>query len=87
MRPDLTHPSSAVLEAMLLLAMMVAGCTPVSVKESSPNHVTIESYMMDLEKAQRLADEECGKYSRRANVVLKANPGEPEREYVFECID
>jgi hypothetical protein len=71
---------------VIALSLAVAGCTP-SVKSSSPNHVTVESYQMDVAKAQQLADAECAKYNRRAKMTLKATPGEEERDYIFACID
>ena len=73
------------------MCLMLQGCGPsVSVKSSSPNHVTIESYMLDAPKAQQLADAECAKYNRRARMTLKAALGEGlevDRDYIFACID
>lgn len=70
----------------ILLGLILTGCGP-SVTSSSPNHVTVESYQMDVGKAQRVADRECAKYNRRAEITLKATPGEYERDYIFACVD
>lgn len=70
----------------ILLSLALIGCSP-SVTSSSPNHVTVESYQMDVGKAQRVADRECARYNRRAEITLKATPKEYEREYIFACVD
>lgn len=75
----------------IVLSLSFMGCTPV-VKSSSPNHVTVESYQMDLGKAQRVADRECAKYRRRAELTLKASTGgestdRDERDYIFACVE
>jgi hypothetical protein len=71
---------------VMVLTLVAAGCAP-SVRSSSPNHVTIESYQMDFRRAQQLADAECAKYNRQARLTLKASPGEAERDYIFACVD
>ena len=73
------------LAAVMLSAFAVA-CGP-SIKRSSPNHVIVESYQMNEAKAQQVADEECGKYRRRASVTLKPTSREDERDYIFACVD
>ena len=73
------------LAAVALIAWM-AGCGP-SIRTASPNHVIVESYQMNDEKAQRVADAECAKYRRRARVTLKPTAREDERDYIFACID
>jgi len=40
---------------------------------------------MDAAKAQELADAECAKHSRIAQMAIKADPW--ERHYVFYCVD
>ena len=71
---------------VIVLNLVLMGCAP-SVKNSSPNHVTVESYQMDAGKAQRIADAECAKYHRRAEMALKATPGEEQRDYIFACVE
>ena len=80
------------MKLVLLIGMclILQGCgksviNPSSVKSSSPNHVTIESYGMDTPRAQQLADAECAKYNRRAQMTVKASPF--ESDYIFACID
>lgn len=71
---------------VIVLDLVLIGCGP-SVKSSSPNHVTVESYQMDAVKAQRIADAECAKYHRKAEMILKATPGEKQRDYIFSCVE
>jgi hypothetical protein len=40
---------------------------------------------MDAAKAQELADAECAKHSRIAQMTIKAEPW--ETTYVFYCVD
>ena len=71
---------------LIVLSVVMAGCRP-SIKSSSANHVTVESYQMDEAKAQQVADAECAKYNRRATMTVKPTPGEDERDYIFACSD
>jgi len=72
---------------------MLHGCSVApKVKDSSENHVTIESYSMNTEKSKQLADTECARYNRRAQMVYQPTSHggtsiEDERDYVFACVD
>lgn len=70
----------------IVLSLAVVGCA-ASIKSSSPNHVTVESYQMDEAKAQQVADAACARYHRRATMTLKPTPREDRRDYIFACID
>jgi hypothetical protein len=52
---------------------------------SNERSVIVDSYWMDVANAQELADAECAKHSRIAQMTIKADPW--ERHYVFYCID
>jgi hypothetical protein len=71
---------------VIVLTLAVAGCGP-SIKNSSPNHVTVESYQMNDAKALQAAEVECAKYHRRAAMTLKPTAREDQRDYIFACID
>lgn len=70
----------------VVLCLVSTGCGP-TIKSATPNHVIVESYQMNIENAQRVADGECAKYQRRAEIVLKATPREQERDYLFACVE
>ena len=69
---------------LLIALLAVQGCAThiVSANERS---VIVDSYWMDAAKAQELADAECAKHSRIAQMTIKADPW--ESHYVFYCID
>jgi hypothetical protein len=76
---------------VFVLSVALAGCT-TTVKSSSPNHVTVESYQMNHSKAQKLADIECAKYYRHARLTLEptledTHRGRDARSFIFACID
>ena len=71
---------------LIVLAVLMGACRP-SIKSSSENYVTVESYQMNQARAQQVADAECAKYHRRATMTLKPTPGEDERDYIFACVD
>lgn len=68
----------------LLVLVAAQGCA-THVVSSNPRSVIVESWWLDAAKAQELADAECAKYSRLAQMTLKADPH--ESNYVFECVD
>ncbi len=71
--------------ARLLIALLaIQGCA-THVVSSNERSVIVESQRMNVEKAQELADAECAKHSRIAQMTIKADPW--ERNYVFYCID
>lgn len=70
----------------LLLIVLVAaqGCA-THVVSSNPRSVVVESDWMNAAEAQELADAECAKHSRLAQMKVKADYY--ERNYVFDCVD
>ena len=70
---------------ILLMALLaIQGCA-THIVSSNERSVIVDSYWMDAAKAQELADAECGKHSRIAQMTIKAEPW--ERNYVFYCVD
>lgn len=69
---------------IVLLGVTVSGCG-TSVISSTPRQVIVESQMMDAQKAQQLADDECAKHKRYAKMTFKADYW--ERNYTFECVE
>lgn len=69
---------------LLLVLLAIQGCA-TRVVSSNERSVIVDSYWMDVAKAQQLADAECAKHSRIAQMTIKADPW--ERHYVFYCID
>ena len=51
---------------------------------SNDRSVIVDSYWLDAAKAQELADAECAKHSRIAQMAIKADPW--ESHYVFYCV-
>ncbi len=77
------------LRGVLLTLLPVAaleGCDP-TVKNVSPNFVTIESYQMNTRKVQELADTECAKHNRRASLTSSPTTLVDRRNYIFACVE
>ena len=71
------------LRLTLVIALLaIQGCTHVV--RSNERSVTVDSYWMHAAWAQELADAECAKHSRIAQMNSKTDPWE---SYVFNCID
>jgi hypothetical protein len=70
--------------SLLIALLAIQGCA-THVVSSNERSVIVESYWMDVARAQELADAECGKHSRIAQMTIKADPW--ESHYVFYCID
>ena len=71
--------------ARFLTALLaIQGCA-THVVSSNERSVIVDSYWLDAAKAQELAETECAKHSRVAQMTIKADPW--ERHYVFNCVD
>jgi hypothetical protein len=68
----------------LIALLLIQGCA-THVVTSNERSVVIESQWLDVPRAQQLADEECAKHSRIAQMTIKADPW--ERNYVFYCVE
>jgi hypothetical protein len=69
---------------LLIALLAVQGCA-THIVSSNERSVIVDSYWMDAAKAQELANAECAKHSRIAQMTIKAEPW--ETNYVFYCID
>jgi hypothetical protein len=69
---------------LLIALLAVQGCA-THIVSSNERSVIVDSYWMDAAKAQELADAECAKHSRIAQMTIKAQPW--ETNYVFYCVD
>jgi hypothetical protein len=67
---------------LVLALLAIQGCTHVV--RSNERSVTVDSYWMHAARAQELADAECAKHSRTAQMNSKTDPWE---SYVFNCVD
>jgi hypothetical protein len=67
---------------LVIALLAIQGCTHVV--SSNERSVTVDSYWMHAARAQELADAECAKHSRIAQMNRKSDPWE---SYVFNCID
>jgi hypothetical protein len=71
--------------AGLLVALLaIQGCA-THVVSSNERSVIVDSYWLEVAKAQEQADAECAKHSRVAQMAIKADPW--ERHYVFYCVE
>ena len=69
---------------LLIALLAVQGCA-THIVSSNERSVIVESQWINAAKAQELADAECGKYSRIAQMTIKGEPW--ETNYVFYCVD
>jgi hypothetical protein len=69
---------------LLIALLAIQGCG-TQVVTSNDRSVIVDSYWLDAAKAQELADAECAKHSRIAQMAIKGDPW--ERHYVFYCVD
>jgi hypothetical protein len=69
---------------LLMGFILIQGCM-TRVVGSNERSVIVDSYWLDAARAQELAETECAKHSRIAQMTIKADPW--ERHYVFYCID
>jgi hypothetical protein len=69
---------------LLIALLAVQGCA-TQIVSSNERSVIVDSYWMDAAKAQELADAECAKHSRIAQMTIKAEPW--ETNYVFYCVE
>ena len=67
---------------LVIALLAIQGCSHVV--SSNERSVTVNSYWMHAARAQELADAECAKHSRIAQMNSKTDPWE---SYVFNCID
>ncbi|MDF9903945.1 hypothetical protein [Pseudomonas sp. lyk4-40-TSB-59a] len=74
------------LQAILVVIFTVglAGCT-TSVVSSNPRSVVVESQALNAAEAQRLADIECQKHLRYAQMTIPG--GYWDRHYTFACVE
>ncbi|MNJ51456.1 hypothetical protein D3C77_467600 [compost metagenome] len=72
----------AVLAVIFTLGLV--GCT-TSVVSSNPRSVVVESQALDAAEAQRLADTECQKHHRYAQMTIPG--GYWNRHYTFACVE
>ncbi|MET0150994.1 MAG: cyclic nucleotide-binding domain-containing protein [Candidatus Binatia bacterium] len=75
---------SGPMRRLLIALFVMQGCA-THVVSSNERSVIIESQWLDVARAQELAEAECAKHSRIAQMTIKADPW--ERNYVFYCID
>ena len=69
--------------ALAIVLLAIQGCA-THVVSSNERSVTVDSYWMHAARAQELADAECAKHSRTAQMNSKTDPWE---SYVFNCVD
>jgi hypothetical protein len=69
---------------LLIALLVIQGCA-TQVVSSNDRSVIVDSYWLEAAKAQELADADCAKHSRIAQMAIKADPW--ERHYVFYCVD
>jgi hypothetical protein len=67
----------------VVAGFVLSGCA-AKVVTSSPRSVVVHSEGMDTAESQTLADKECAKYQRHAQ--LTGRPTYWLREYVFDCV-
>lgn len=74
------------LQAILVVIFTVGleGCT-TSVVSSNPRSVVVESQALNAAEAQRLADIECQKHNRYAQMTIPG--GYWDRHYTFACVE
>ncbi|MBC7209495.1 hypothetical protein MXB02_04230 [Pseudomonas mosselii] len=65
-------------------ALALARCS-TSVVSSNPRNVGIESQALDAAEAQRLADTECQKHHRYAQMTIPG--GYWNRNFTFACVE
>jgi hypothetical protein len=68
---------------LVIALFAIQGCATHLVS-SDERSVTVDSYWMHAPRAQELADAECAKHSRVAQMNSKSDPWE---SYVFNCVD
>lgn len=71
--------------ALLLVCAVLAGCISAKVLSSSPRSVVVRAGDLDYAVAQKLADAECSKHRRFAQMA--ARPGPYTAEFVFDCVN
>jgi hypothetical protein len=78
------HEAHKMRKRLTLVIALVAiqGCTHVV--SSNERSVTVDSYWMHAARAQQLADAECAKRSRIAQMNNKSDPWD---SYIFDCIE
>jgi hypothetical protein len=69
----------------LLIALLALHGCATHIVSSNERSVIVDSYWMDAAKAQELADAECAKHSRIAQMTIKAEPW--ETNYVFYSVE
>ena len=69
--------------ALAIVLLAIQGCA-THVVSSNERSVTVNSYWMHAARAQELADAECAKRSRVAQMNSQTDPWE---SYVFSCVD
>ena len=69
--------------ALLVAAALLAGCA-AQVVSTSPRSVVVKARGSEYAEAQKLADAECHKVGRFAQMI--ARPGYNNSEFVFDCV-
>jgi len=68
---------------LVIALFAIQGCA-THVVSSNERSVTVDSYWMHAGRAQELADAECAKHSRVAQMNSQTDPW---KSYVFSCIE
>ena len=68
--------------SLFTLVLFLSACTSIVI--SNDKQVVVRSEMMDVAKAQQLAEVECAKRSLKAYLTQRATYW--DRTYVFDCV-
>ncbi|MNN86470.1 hypothetical protein D3C81_2038940 [compost metagenome] len=68
----------------VVVTLGLAGCS-TSVVSSNPRSVVVESQALDAAEAQHLADTECQKHHRYAQMTIQG--GYWDRHFTFACVE
>ena len=69
--------------SLLFFTLLLVGCA-TKVISSTPRSVIVESELMDITEAQKLADAECAKHNRFARITMRATRS--DKTYTFDCV-
>jgi hypothetical protein len=69
--------------SLIILTLLASGCA-TKVISSTPRSVIVESELMDITEAQKLADSECAKHNRFARITMRATRS--DKTYTFDCV-
>jgi hypothetical protein len=68
---------------LIFFIISLTGCA-TKVISSTPRSVIVESELMDVAEAQKLADIECAKHNRFARITMRATRA--DKTYTFDCV-